>query len=90
MSDNELKEKVKLDEVINEVTEELFLEKCKEVKTKVRLVLEGVNRARLEVSKAENNLKKAMEVYEKGLNKLDQVRKGNWAIIEKQEQEKSE
>ncbi len=84
------KKKVNLGEVIDQVTEDDFRERCEEVRKRVRQVLAGVDQARRQVSKCETDLKKAIETYEKGLNKLDQIRKGNWNLLEDKQAEKKE
>lgn len=84
------KERIDLNKFLDEITEEQFLERCNEVKTKVRNVLNGVNSARGQVAKCENDLKKAYETYNKGLNKLDQIRKGNWSLLEDKQETKGD
>ena len=84
------KERINLGEVIDAVTEEMFKERVKEVHLKVKYVIQGVNEARLKISSLEHDLKKAQERYEKGLNKLDQIRKGNWSLLEDNKQQPKE
>ena len=82
---DDFKSKVDLNNLINESEREGFEERVSGVRQKVKLVLQGVADARNNVLKKEKELAEVRKTYERGLNKLDQLRKGNWNILDQKD-----
>ena len=72
---------IDLSGVVDEVTEELTLEKKTEIKRKIRHVADQVARFLAEEGRLRSALEKNTERLSKASGKIVELRKGNWNIL---------